>query len=229
MKKRLFYFATILFTTASFAQAEVKNFKNASSLANNEFADTVGKEVSGIPIEGSNYLFDTWKNQSLIVAGEKKYKINNLNYNIKMQRFESELENKSIFVYDLNSLSKIIIAGQVFKTIYSHKDAENIIYEVMYETDQYSFLKTYKIKVVEGSTNPMVNRSSTKIKKVARYHLLKKGNALKQVKLKKKDILKALTADKETMGKLETFMKSKRLSFSKSEDITKLLKYLEEL
>ena len=179
--------------------------------------------------EGSNYLFDDWKNMALIVAGQKKYTINNINYNVRLQRFESQVEDKnSLFIYDLPSISSLTINGKQFVSIFNHETNSNTIYEVIYRGKGLSLLKTYDIRVVQGSPNPMLNRKKNKIKKEVNY-FMKSGEDIAKVKLNKKSVLKALKLNTEETEKVASYVKDKGLSYKAEADLKNILSFSSQL
>ncbi len=197
--------------------SKIASFASVTDFDNISFAK--------VGVQGSNYLFDSWKNHALIVAGQKKYTINNINYNVRLQRFESQVEdNKSLFVYDLPSISSMTINGRQFISLFNYKTNSNIIYEVIHKDDTQSLLKSYNVKVVQGSPNPMVNRKKHKIKKDVIY-FMKKGDNLSKIKLNKKGVLKALSVGNENITALESFVKDNKMSYKNEADLKKILAF----
>lgn len=78
-------------------------------------------------VEGSQFLFEQWKNNCLIFAGNKKYVIPNINFNMDKQVFMSKFED-SILVYDFRKLDKVLINGKEFKNVYNPAEGKNIIF-----------------------------------------------------------------------------------------------------
>lgn len=220
--------------------------ENLNGLSNAEFSTLTGNanewsKISGVfyefddinfgkrGIEGSNYLFEKWENDVLIIAGEKRYKIDNMNYNVKMQRFESKLGKDSLFVYDMHSLSKLYVNGMQFESIYNYKENANVIYQVLYASEDFSLLKGYDVKVIPGSPDPMINRSKTVIKKTELYYVQSKENGLYEIRLNKKDIINAVTSNKDEKEKLDDYIKDNKLSVKVEKDLISLCKYAEAL
>jgi len=245
MKKSKLFLTLLLVTNGLvFSQGSVPVYQNTVGATAQEYASLTGSEndISKIAafasvtdfdniafadtgVQGSNYLFDTWENHTVIVAGQKKYTINNINYNVRMQRFESQVDNKkSLFVYDLPSISSITINGKQFISVFDYKTSSNNIYEVIYQDGDKSLVKSYDIKVVQGSPNPMVNRKKHKIKKDVSY-FFKKGDHLNKVKLNKKGVLKALSFGKDNASKMEAFVRDNKLSYKKEVDLKRILAF----
>lgn len=172
-----------------------------------------------VPTDGSVLLFDEWENRGVIEVEDKRYIFNNMNFHMVKSTFMSKIDNDSVVSFDLSTFNRIVINDLVFKSIYNPARRANETFQVIYESQAFSILKTYEIVIREADPNPMTNRSKRKIQKKANYHL-KKGNSIKPFKLRKKSILQ-LAGDKS--GELEKYAKENRLSFNKDEDVTRLL------
>lgn len=172
-------------------------------------------------IEGSVYMFEGWSNVGIIQTKDKKrVAFNNLNYNIRRNRIASRFSTDSLFVLDLSLLDKIIVQGRTFRKL--DPDLDGRIFEVLVETEKVNLLSFHYLKVLEGSANPMVNRKVDKFKQRQEYYLYIDGDLI-PVKLKKKEILKALAKNDEDKNAIATYMKQNKLSYKKKEDLKQLL------
>ena len=175
------------------------------------------------PVKGSIYLFEQWENRGVLVTIDKqRFGMRNVNIDLKNQSFQSKFSKDSIFNYNFNNIDKFIINNKVYKNFYYNED--NRIYEVMHETPEYSLLKGYKVNLVEGSANPMLNRKTDKYVQKYDYYV-KTDTEIKKFKLGKKSLLKLLGTDKETTEKIVQYAKANDLSFKKDFDVKKLLNY----
>jgi len=146
--------------------------------------------------------------------------VRNININIDLNTIQTKISNDSIFDYDLNNIEKVTINNKVYKNIYSEKGKR--IYEVIFESDEFSILKGFETKIIEGTPNPMQNRASDAIVRNKSY-FLKTGVNIIAFRLTKKKILNLLNKDSVKIAKLEQYMKSENLSYNKDKDISKAL------
>jgi len=174
-------------------------------------------------VEGSLFLFDTWKNDGIIQIGKRKFKLSNINFHIEKDAFMSKIQGDSMLVFESSYLDKIMVNNRSFKYIYNASESKSKIYEVIYETKDVTILKGYYLSVKLSSPNPMLNRPTDKIRKNSNYFLLENGN-LTKFKLQKKNILGLVK--KEDVEKLETYVKKYRLSYKDEDDINKMLSYI---
>jgi len=176
-------------------------------------------------IEGSVYLFDTWENHGVIYLDDKqRFVLNNININIERNSFDSRISQDSIFIFNTNNIVKFIINNKTYKNLYSEEKKR--IYEIVYKSkDSFVILKGFKIKLVKGSSNPMVNRENNKYSRSENYFLKQGDNTIKPFKLNRKKILGLISEDQERVAKLDQFMKGNKLSYRKSEDVKKGLEY----
>ena len=109
-----------------------------------------------------------------------------------------------------------------FKNYYYNDD--NRVYEIIYESDKFTLMKGFKVSVVEGSANPMLNRSADRyIRKES--HFIKEGDKIKPFKLKKSKILKLVNGDEEKAANIEAYVDANNLSFKKEYDVQRILEY----
>lgn len=175
------------------------------------------------PVKGSIYLFEQWENRGVLVTIDKqRFGMKNVNIDLKNQSFQSKFSKDSIFNYNFNNIDRFIINNKVYKNFYYNED--NRIYEILHETPEYALLKGYKVDLVEGSANPMLNRKTDKYVQKYSYYV-KTENAIKQFKLGKKSLLKLLGTDKATADKIVKYAKTNNLSFKNDQDVKNLLNY----
>jgi hypothetical protein len=97
---------------------------------------------------------------------------------------------------------------------------------MIYESEELSILKGFKIKFIEASPNPMNMRSRDKYFQMHSY-FIRKDEKIRPVVLKKNRILKLL--DNEKVDQINTYSKINQLSFSREADIRRILKYYNSL
>ena len=179
-------------------------------------------------IDGSIYLFDTWKNYPVVVKSKdnKTFTLDNVNFNLKTNRLVTKISQDSIFVLNMKSIETVKIFGKVFKKIDSEIGSR--IFEVIFESDKHSLLNFHSVKLVEGSVNPMLSRKTDKLVHKQDYYVLN-DEGMTQFSLKKKSILNSFTSnDAEKNSLLKYFLKNK-LSFKNIEDVKVALNNIDNI
>lgn len=172
--------------------------------------------------EGSVMLFDDWAPKGYVFTGDKKYVFPKMNYDILEGSVVSQFEKDSIFNLGVTGYDKIVFNDVIFKSVFTPKRGGNAMYQVIFESPEYSILKEYAIEVREANPNPMINRKKRKIMKKEYYYKLQ-GQRLERFKFKKKSILGLAGEDAD---KLEAYAKAKKLSFKEDSDVADMLIYL---
>ena len=175
-------------------------------------------------IDGKFHLFEDWSNTGVIhTLSDDKFLVKRINLNIKRNSFEAKMnESDSIFSFTFNNIKKIVVNNKTYKNYYY--DDDNRVYEMLYESDDYKFMKGFEVTLITGSVNPLVNRPNDKYVRGEDYFIMINGT-ISQVKLKKKSIFKTLKLDKLNSSNLDKFVDSNSLSLKKVEDVVKLLEY----
>ena len=175
-------------------------------------------------IDGTVHLFESWNNTAVIhTISDDKFLVKRVNLNLKRNSFEAKMnDSDSIFSFTFNNIKKIVINNKIYKNFYY--DDDNRVYEMLYDTDQYKFMKGFNVKLISGSANPMVNRPNDRYVRGEEFFIMINGS-ISDVKLKKKSIYRLLNIDKLSTSKLDMFMESNNLSLKKVDDIIKLLEY----
>ena len=178
---------------------------------------------SNMPTEGSTYLFESWKNNGVVIVGNNHFTTSNINFHINQDIIMTRMDNDSTFVYDFKGIDRIVINSRPFKSYYLAKEGKNKIFEIVYENEyNVSLLKAYYVRLSEGDPNPMLNRSRNKIKQSSRYYLLRNGSMM-PLKLKKSDVQALYDGD---VSNLEQFVKANKLSYKKEKDVIKILQFI---
>jgi len=220
----------ILIFSISFLSAQNDNFSNnqsststgISSPFNNSFGGSTYYTNPKEFVMGSIYLYDDWENTGIVYTRtNQKFVLQNLNLNIQRNAFQVKISKDSLFTYNFNNIEKFVVNNIIYKNFYS-EDGKRI-YEIIYESDDFTILKGFHIEFVTGSANPMVNRPNARYIRKKTYYLRKDKN-IKPYKLSKKKIVK-LIDDQERIAKLEQFMEENKLSYKKSEDLKKGLEF----
>jgi len=177
---------------------------------------------------GSVYLFDEWNNKAEIhTLSDERFLVRNINLNINRNAFEAKLtDSDSIFSFNFNNIKHIIINDKTYKNYYYNDD--NRVYEIIYESNKFSIMKGFSIKLVSSSGNPMVNRANDKYAKFSSYFIMQ-NNSIKPFKLRKKSVYKLFNEDKNVISRLESYVLNKKLSYKKEDDIAQILDYAFDL
>jgi hypothetical protein len=175
-------------------------------------------------ILGSVYLFDEWNNSAEIhTLSNERFLVRNINLNINRNAFEAKLtDSDSIFSFNFNNIKQVVINDKIYKNYFYNDD--NRVYEIVYETEKFSIMKGFSVKLVKGHYNPMVRISNDKYAKFSSY-FIKLNNSIKPFKLRKKSVINLLSADKNNISGLETYVNAKKLSYKKEKDVIQILDY----
>jgi len=168
---------------------------------------------------GSVYLFDEWDNSAEIhTLSNERFLVRNINLNINRNAFEAKLtDSDSIFSFNFNNIKHVAINDKIYND-------DNRVYEIIYETEKFSIMKGFAVKLVSSSGNPMVNRSNDKYSRFSSY-FIKLNNSIKPFKLRKKSIINLLSADKNSISRLEIYINTKKLSYKNEKDVIQILDY----
>ena len=108
-------------------------------------------------------------------------------------------------------------------TLYLKKKVcSSLVYKI--KIQEFQLLKGYNVKYVEGSANPMLNRKNDRYIRQESYYLRQNGK-IKKFKLKKKRLLKLFDGDEAKVAGILEYADNNNLSFSKENDIRKILEY----
>ena len=178
-------------------------------------------------IEGSVHLFDSWNNTAVIFTkDEQQFKLKNINLNIERHTFESKIARDTLFTFNFNNIDKFVVNNKIYRNYYW--DDDNRVYEVIYDGKDFQVLKGFKLEIIEGSANPMMNRKNDKFAKKEAY-LIRQDGKIKPFRLSKGRVMKLFKGDEEKSNELLEFVKENKLSFKKEYDIRKILEYSESI
>lgn len=179
-----------------------------------------------VPTDGSFLLFENWNNHAVLVLGEEKLTVSNINFHVDEEKFISELDNDSTFVYEFKGINRIIVNSRPFISMYSSAENKNKVYEVIAEGEKYNLVKNYYSKVSQGSENPMLARSRNKIRLRSNFFVMINGGLMPFDN--SKSSLKQFLSPQQ-MEKVNVFVKSNKLSYRKEEDLKKIFNFLNVL
>lgn len=171
-------------------------------------------------IFGSYYIFEDWNNMAVVqIKGDKPYKINKVNVNVRNDRFEAKFGQDSIFAFDTPSIDHFLIANRKFKKVYLSKFQENRICEIIVEDEEFMILKTYRSDIKKNDPDPLMLKPNGDEFVIDSNYYLKRGESLEKFKLNKKEILALFSKNKKL---IETYVKEEKLSYKKSEHLKKI-------
>ena len=179
-----------------------------------------------VPTDGSFLLFDSWNNRAVLDLGQEKLSVSNINFHVDEEKFISEMDNDSTFVYDFKGINRITVNDRPFISMYSSAAGKNKVYEIIAEGESMSLVKNYYSRVTPGSANPMLNRTRNKINLSSNYFVMINGGLL-PFNGKKSGMKKILSSDKAS--KLDAQVKKNKWSYKKEEDLKQIFKYLNTL
>ncbi len=226
--KKIFCFIAVMSVGLVFSQSSNGNAGEQQSLDYNfRRMQTFGSAVTFYnpkrQTDGTFYLFDKWNNYTIIQTEDnQKFVLRNINLNLERHTFESKVEGDSIFTFNFNNIDRFIVNGRTYKNFYWNDD--NKVYEIIFESNKFQILKGFKVELIEGSANPMVNRKNDKYIR-REYYFLRKDDKIESFKFKKKRILKLLSNNDAETNKIETYAKQNNLSFKKESDVQRILDY----
>jgi len=178
------------------------------------------------PVIGTNYLFDDWKNKCVIVTNDNnKYVIRNVNLNIKRNTFEARIDGDSLFIFNFNNIDRFEIDKKSYKNYYW--DDDNRVYQVIFESSEFTIIKGFKITEVVGSANPMLNRSRDKLIR-KEFIFLKTKDGIVPFRLAKSKILKLFSDDEAKRQKLQDYVRTNNLSYKKENDVQQMLEFVQQ-
>lgn len=234
--KKLLLLGTIVFSSISYSQGggvkTTEEFARGGSgaealvLANSNNANRFGAFHFKNPkrrVEGTTHLFDQWENNGVIVLSSgKKFAIKNINLNLERNVFESKYEGGKIFTFNFNNIDRFVINNKAYKNYYYDDDVK--VYEIVYQSQEFELLKGFKMNLIQGSANPMLNRSVDRYVK-KEYYFIKKGEEIKPFKLKKSKVLKLLSDDKSIQKNIQEHASNNKWSFKNENDLKKIFDY----
>ncbi len=179
-------------------------------------------------VDGSIYLYDSWKNYPVVVKSkdDKTFTLDNVNFNMRTNRLVTKISQDSIFVLDMKKIDNINILGKVFKKIES--EIGNRVFEVVFESEKLSVLNFHSVKLVEGSVNPMLSRKNDKLihKETLYIHNQK---STKEFRLKKKFILDSFASNESEKKSIMKYYSMNKLSYKNINDLKKVLANLDNI
>lgn len=204
------------------AQLSTLNLSSFDTSASGRFGAFMFFSNPAKGVDGSVYLYENWNNSVIIqTVDAKRLLIKNINLNLMRNTFEAKISQDSIFTFNFNNIDRFVINGKEYKNFYY--DDDNRVYELLFDSENLSILKGYKIKYIEASINPMGNRPRDRYVQTYNYYVRRDGK-ISPITLKKNRILKLLKDD-EKIAKIKEYVESNNLSYSNEDNVKKIMKY----
>lgn len=178
-------------------------------------------------IDGSPLLFEKSDEDVEITATTKeRFKLKNLNYDLKSQKMISQLSKDSIFEFDKNKVSSFVKKNKKYNLI--DLEGERTIFESLYASEDVVFYKKPESKIIAEKLNPMTKEviKNRSYGIVENYYLGSNNTSIVKIKLKKKDILKVLQNHSK---EIEEYVAANKLDYDNESSVIKILKYYTSL
>lgn len=177
-------------------------------------------------IIGNIYVFENWNNSCNIKIGDKVYKLKNINLNMKSDQFEAKVGKDSMFAFNTSNIDYIIIKNRKFKSFYVPEKEKNRNFELIYDSVDIKLLKEYEVGIKYNDPDPLMVKKNVDNYFTTITYYIRKGEEIKQIKLKKKDILNLFDRKASVVDK---FVKENKLSYKKEKDLNKIFIYYNSL
>lgn len=189
--------------------------------------DDITLEKKGLV--GSVMMFNKKENhQGRLYSAKKVYIIKDINYNIETGNFQSKLDNDSTFVYNLESVKRVIIHDRDFSVMKDPVTHKKSIYEVIRAGKKVSLVKKHYITLLKASPNPMVNRKTTKIQQKWNYFIIDDKDNIVPFTGKKKSLLSSVK-NPESRKKLKDYISKNKLRIGKTDHLKKIFDFYNTL
>ncbi|TYA53308.1 hypothetical protein [Formosa maritima] len=178
--------------------------------------------------EGSIHLFDTWETTAMIVTNSgKELRINNLNFNLKDQRFETRILGDSLFIFNNDKIKYVQAQETSFIKLKNPKSNNVEFFETLLNLEHITLYKHAGLDIRNGILNPLTQQQLPDVYSTSFSYFYTKNNSnLLEIKLKKKDILKAFSNKK---NEIIIHAKENDLWYDTEEGLIKILTYYNSL
>lgn len=190
---------------------------------------SVFKGAKESKIKGSKLVFDNWKTVGTITTSSgTTFKMQRTNYDAQLDRVVVQMTHDSIFIFDPQTLTRVIINNRVFKGYHNLASGKNGFYELIASTENFELLKRYKAGIKEGTMNPMTQEKQTadRFLITSAYWLKKKDKMPVPFSIRKRKFL-AIFGEKS--AEIKEYISKNKLSIKKDVDLKKIFSYYEEI
>lgn len=208
------------------------NFNALSSISNAGAPNTIGTasgsssmfSSSPTSVDGSYYVFESWKNDAVIeLDNGNEYTLKqNFNINAYKGTFESKISEESVFLFELENIKRVTINYKPYVIKYSKDENKLALYEDLGTYNGKTLLKDFKAELIQRGSDPYKGNLNDQIVINSNYYI-SQNDDIKKIKLKKSTVIKLF--EKESNA-VKTFMKEEKLSFKEDNDMRKLFRFL---
>lgn len=225
MKYALLIFSLFFVQLALAQNEEISDRTDVNNyLANSSSGQMPTMEPFNKDLEGDYYLYDKWDNYAKIYTNGKSLKLNSFNYNLHRDMVETKIASDSVFSFNSSAIDSIVVNNRTLKPVRAAGKAGSNFAEILYEDKGYTFFKRFTTKIRKAEVNPISGGYDfpDRIEKNAAYYLSTPQNGVREMALKRKDIIQALDLDKSEFKK---FTRKNNLSFKQEEDVIKIVEH----
>jgi len=177
-------------------------------------------------IGGSPYLEAEFLKGHAVMIDKKMTEEFPIQYDIYRQEFFYLNDDGRELVIDHQFVRELLMEGieeaYHFKRINPQKPLK--FYDILYESEIITIYRDVDISLKEGQNNGIVI-TQPKFSRVDKYFALQKGEAPKNIKMKKKNLYKYFSRDDQII--MDRIIKANNLSLKENKDVKKLFLYLE--
>lgn len=174
---------------------------------------------------GSEYLEEKFKLAKIILISKKTTEVK-ARYNAYAQEFEIQLDNK-VLALNPNIIQCIEIENESFEPI-KDENSNLLFAKTLVNGDKINLFKKFEAVIKEGKIVPGIQTSEPEDKIIINESYLinnSKSENYIVIKLRKKQILKAVNNDKATIK----FIKENKLSYKNEEDVIRVFTFYNTL
>lgn len=224
MKYTYIIITFFLFSLQINAQQVSLNSVNEFDIASyfNDIDIKLRKSLDDFNLKKEPFYIKNWKSVLRVVNLNKKIiKVGSSNFHIKLQKFITKIDNKSVYLWDDKGVDFFLLDYVKFK-MYDDK-----YYQILSVGEGLIFAKNLSLKTIKKNVNPMMGERSEESFKVKNNFVLIKNGIVEKIKLKEKVILKHISENKKEF--IKVYAKKNKLKFNKEKDLKKIINYYNTL
>ncbi|BAO74742.1 hypothetical protein WPG_0512 [Winogradskyella sp. PG-2] len=180
------------------------------------------KDTSEDMITGTVLLSNYWVLDAIVhTVDSKTYLPKAINFNVELKTFVVKVAEDSLFTLDKTKVKSIEFNSKSFE-ILNDKYYENV------SKGKLNVYKEYFLSLIKGAIDPISKSKISEDKYVIKSkYFLNDNDALKEIRISKKNILKLIA--KEKVNDVKKFMKENKLSVKEDKDLRKIMAYYNSL